>query len=182
LGFDASHPVVLVIGGSQGAGSINQSLRDETSAISDSRVQWMWQCGAGYFERYKGCSTALLEQVQISPFIDDMTKAYRAADLVICRAGAMSIAELMFLGKPAILVPSPNVAADHQTINAKTIVEASAGILLEDDNLDQLVSKALAILDRPKELDLLSQNIKKLSRPNATIDIADQIVSLIDSK
>ena len=180
LGFDASAKLVLIVGGSQGAGSINKSLKNSASLIqSHPDVSYMWQCGAAYYDDYHDCDTALLENVKISAFLEDMSLAYDAADMVMCRAGALTIAELMHKGKASILVPSPNVAEDHQTVNAMSLVDMDAAVLLKDADVDQLVQKAIGLLDDQEEIGKLENNIAALYKKDAASQIADQLEYLM---
>ena len=138
LGLQSERSTLVIVGGSLGARSINRAMRslyNEIAKLQD--LQILWQCGSLYIEEYAECETAQLENVKITDFIEDMDAAYAAADVVLCRAGALTLSELMILGKAAILVPSPNVAEDHQTKNAMALVDNDAAILLEDDVLEK---------------------------------------------
>ena len=120
------------------------------------------------------------EQVKVKAFIDRIDLAYQVADVVISRAGALSVSELCLIGKPTILVPSPNVAEDHQRKNAMSIVENDGAIMIEDkDAKDRLVSEAIELLDDKEKMERLSTNILKLGKPNATEDIADIVMKII---
>lgn len=140
-------------------------------------VQVIWQCGKFYLEEYKKYNKY---NVQVVAFIERMDLVYAAADVIISRAGASSVSELCIVGKPVIFIPSPNVAEDHQTKNAQAIVNKKGAILLKESQLDEdfaLVFESL-IKDEGKQ-EQLSQNIKLLAKPNATIQIVDEIVKLI---
>ena len=152
LGFDPVRPVVLIIGGSLGAGTVNESVMASLKQIGDSHVQIVWQTGGYYFNDIKqrlsdsGCP----KNLKVTDFISHMDEAYRAADLVISRAGASSISELCLLGKASILVPSPNVAEDHQTHNAMALVRREAALLVKDaDARQQLIPLALQTAMNP---------------------------------
>jgi len=181
LGLDTDRQTILIVGGSLGARSINRGVAGSYNVLVDrDDVQVIWQCGSGYYEDYRDSDVAQLAHVHISAFIDDMSQAYGAADLVICRAGALTIAEVMHLGKAVLMVPSPNVAEDHQTKNAKTVVDQDAGVMIKDSEVDQLISTALQLLNNEAQLENMRQNIKLLASPNATNDIADEVVALIN--
>ncbi|MDD2820814.1 MAG: undecaprenyldiphospho-muramoylpentapeptide beta-N-acetylglucosaminyltransferase [Flavobacterium sp.] len=175
--LDANKKTVLVLGGSLGARRINQLIEKELDKMLSQNVQIIWQCGKLYFEEYKKYNTA---NVQVMAFVERMDLVYAAADIVISRAGASSVSELCIVGKPVIFIPSPNVAEDHQTKNAKAISDKKGAILLRESELDSqfsLVFEAL-IKDEGKQKQL-SENIKQLAMPEATNQIVDTIVKLI---
>ncbi len=177
FGLDPGKPTVFVFGGSLGALSLNEAM--EANAVllaAHPEIQVLWQAGKLYAGRFGTGQTAQLPNVQIRPFIDRMDLAYALADLVICRAGALTIAELALLGKAAILIPSPNVAEDHQTKNAMALAEKEAAVLLPNNQArENIISKGLELLNDPGKRRLLSQNILKLAKPDA----ADQIAGLV---
>jgi len=181
FGLARNKPTILVMGGSLGARTFNQVMDGHTKEIGDSpSVQWLWQIGKIYRDTYLECKTAQLENVRAQVFIDRMDLAYRAADLIICRAGALTISELCLLGKPAILVPSPNVAEDHQTVNAKALVEKNAARMITDGNAPlHLIDKALQLIHAEKELLTLAAQAKNLARPKATDKIVEEILALV---
>ena len=176
--LDANRRTLLILGGSLGARRVNQLIEKELDFILASDIQVFWQCGKLYFEEYKKYNDK--ENVQVVAFIDRMDLIYAAADFVISRAGASSVSELCLVGKPTIFIPSPNVAEDHQTKNAKAIVDKKGAILLKeselDDKFETTFSELISNENHQKEL---SQNIKKLAKPNATKDIVEQIIKLI---
>ena len=175
--LDRNKKTLLVLGGSLGARRINQLIEKELEKFISLNIQVIWQCGKFYFEDYKKYNK---ENVQVLAFIERMDLVYAAADIVISRAGASSVSELCIVGKPVIFIPSPNVAEDHQTKNAQAIVDKKGAILLKESQLNEdfsLVFESL-IKDQGKQ-DQLSENIKLLAKPNATIQIVDQIVKLI---
>jgi UDP-N-acetylglucosamine--N-acetylmuramyl-(pentapeptide) pyrophosphoryl-undecaprenol N-acetylglucosamine transferase len=177
LGLDLNKKTVLVLGGSLGARRINQLIEKELPKFAAQNVQVIWQCGKLYFEDYKKYNTA---NVQVLAFIERMDLVYAAADVIVSRAGASSVSELCIVGKPVIFIPSPNVAEDHQTKNAKAIVDKKGALLLKESELDtefSLVFEAL-LKDKGKQMQL-SENIKQLAMPDATKVIADEIVKLI---
>ena len=160
-----------------GARRINQLIEKELDKIVSQNVQIIWQCGKLYFEDYKKYNSAT---VQVFAFIERMDFVYAAADVIISRAGASSVSELCIVGKPVIFIPSPNVAEDHQTKNAKAIVDRKGAMLLKESELDSefgLVFEAL-LKDEGKQKQL-SENIKQLALPEATKQIVDEIVKLI---
>ncbi len=175
--LDPNKKTLLVLGGSLGARRINQLIEKELDKITAQNVQVIWQCGKLYFEDYKKYNTA---NVQVLAFIERMDLVYAAADIIVSRAGASSVSELCIVGKPVIFIPSPNVAEDHQTKNAKAIVDKKGALLLKESELDaefSLVFEAL-LKDTGKQMQL-SENIKQLAMPDATKVIADEIIKLI---
>ncbi len=175
--LDANKKTLLVLGGSLAARRINQLIEKELKNIQAQNVQIIWQCGKLYFEEYKKYNS---EHVQVVAFIEKMDFVYAAADVIISRAGASSVSELCIVGKPVIFIPSPNVAEDHQTKNAKAIVDKKGALLIKESELDaefSLVFEAL-LKDAGKQKQL-SENIKELALPEATKQIADEIVKLI---
>lgn len=174
---------ILLMGGSGGARSMNEALRDSTELLgARSQVQWMWQCGTAYYEAFKDCASAQLDNVSISAFIDDMEQAYAKADVVIGRAGSTTIAEIQFLGKPAILVPSPWVAEDHQTMNARALTERDAAVLVADKDLsEQLVSTVYQLIDDEGRRKELGQNARAMAQTGAVTRIANEVFNLIPS-
>ncbi len=182
LGIDENKKTVLIIGGSLGALTINNSIIEGLQQIGEQHdVQVVWQSGKRYNDR---CATALansgITNVVQMPFISDMDMAYRAADLVISRAGASSISELQLLGKPSILVPSPNVAEDHQTKNALALVNKDAAIMITDAYATtQLVPAMLETIMQNDKLDRLGENVAKMALSNAAEHIVDHVMKLI---
>ena len=172
---------VLVMGGSGGARSLNEALRDSTEQIgARTQVQWRWQCGKHYYAAFESCATAQLPNVTLSAFIDDMAAAYREADVVIGRAGSTTIAEIQFLGKPSILVPSPWVAEDHQTKNAEVLVEADAALLVADrDVRERLVAETFKLIDDAQAPTVLAHNARAMAQTGAVTRIAQEVLNLI---
>lgn len=168
---------VLILGGSLGARRINQLVEKELSYFIENGLQVIWQCGKFYLEDYKKYNK---EGVQVMAYIDRMDLVYTAADFIISRAGASSVSELSLVGKPVIFIPSPNVAEDHQTKNAQAIVNQEGAILIKESNLDDQFNSVFTELMNDADLQKkLANNIKKIAKPNATNDIVDAIVSLI---
>jgi UDP-N-acetylglucosamine--N-acetylmuramyl-(pentapeptide) pyrophosphoryl-undecaprenol N-acetylglucosamine transferase len=174
-------PVLLVIGGSLGARTINESIFENFSVIKNSNLQLIWQTGKNYYQELKGridLSTA--PDLHIYDFISRMDLAYNVADLVVSRAGAISISELALTGRPAILVPSPNVAEDHQTKNALSLVNEEAAYMVKDsDARKDLIPKILELMNNNELRRVLSSNILKLSKPDSTREIVDEVYKLI---
>ena len=185
FGLDPSKKTILIIGGSLGAKTINDSVLTHLNLIRQSHVQFIWQTGKFYSEQIH---TELeknekLENIYVSDFIADMAKAYKAADLVISRAGASSISELCLLGKPCILVPSPNVAEDHQTKNAQALAQKNAAIYLKDSEARMaLLPKAVSTVNEPERLVSLSRNIVTMAHPDAARTIAEEVIRLAKDK
>lgn len=169
---------LLILGGSLGARRINQLIAKELVNFSSQNVQIIWQCGKLYFEEYKHYNDN--KNVQVLAFIDRMDLVYAAADIVISRSGASSVSELCIVGKPVIFIPSPNVAEDHQTKNAKSIVDKNGALMIKEIELDTQFSSVFNNLLSNQNLQSeLSENISKLAKTNATKDIVDEIIKLI---
>ncbi len=181
FGLDETKKTVLIVGGSLGARTMNESVMSHLEDIKASGVQFIWQTGKYYNasinERLAGRTD--LPMLKVTDFISDMGAAYRAADLVISRAGASSISEFCLIGKPVILVPSPNVAEDHQTKNALALVEKDAALYVKDaDAPEKAIAMALETVNDDARLAALSANIKKLALPDSADIIADKVVEL----
>ena len=175
---------ILIVGGSLGARTINESLLGNLPLIKQQNsVQFIWQTGKYYSESIQAelARRGKPDNLMVSDFISDMKAAYTAADLVISRAGAGSISEFCLLGKPVVLVPSPNVAEDHQTKNALALVQKDAALYVTDDEARRrLLPLAINTVNDTEKLDLLSQNILKLARPHAAADIAAEVIKLAE--
>ncbi|HHS95501.1 MAG TPA: UDP-N-acetylglucosamine--N-acetylmuramyl-(pentapeptide) pyrophosphoryl-undecaprenol N-acetylglucosamine transferase, partial [Phaeodactylibacter sp.] len=181
FGFKPNKKYIVVMGGSLGARSLNDSMRNNADLISQHKdIQILWQAGKLYIEEFQKSKTAQLENVKIQAFIKRMDLAYALADVVIARAGALTISELCLLAKPAILVPSPNVAEDHQTKNATALVEKQAAILVKDKNANAMVQQAIEILEDEQQRMLLANNIQQLAKPDAARHIAEEVCKLIN--
>jgi len=181
FGLAPENQILLILGGSLGARSINNAVVDNLEKIRKSSVQVIWQTGAIYYdEMIQKTKPAKPESLQIHKFLKQMDMAYGAADVIISRAGAGTISELCLVGKPVILVPSPNVAEDHQTKNAKALEEKNAAILIKDQDItDTLFDQAFQLMRDKNRCTELSGNIKKLAKPNATKNIVDEIETLM---
>jgi UDP-N-acetylglucosamine--N-acetylmuramyl-(pentapeptide) pyrophosphoryl-undecaprenol N-acetylglucosamine transferase len=175
--LDPAKKTLLILGGSLGARRVNQLIEKELDFFASQNVQIIWQCGKFYLDEYKKYDS---NNVQVLAFIDRMDLVYAAADFVISRAGASSVSELSIVGKPVLFIPSPNVAEDHQTKNAKSIVDKKGALMIKESELDENFSSVFSDLVTNENLQKqLSENIKKLAKVNATNDIVDEIVKLI---
>ncbi len=180
FGFEESKKTIFAFGGSLGARTINESFSANTDLLKREDVQVIWQAGQLYINEFETCETAQLPNVNIQPFIDRMDLAYAAADVMIGRAGALTISELCIVGKPSVLVPSPNVAEDHQTKNAQALVDKNAAILVRDKEAkSELLPVAMALLEDETRQQQLSQNILQLAKPNATKEIVKEILMIV---
>ena len=178
--LDGSKKTILAIGGSLGARTINHALREHIQKILGDNIQLIWQCGKSFSTESERIATDYNSGLIITPFIKEMDIAYAAADIIISRAGAMSISELCLVGKPTILIPSPNVSEDHQTKNAKALSDVNAAILLKDADAKERLYQAInELITDSSKMESMSQNIKKLAKPNATSDIVNQIEELL---
>lgn len=177
--LDAKRKTILVLGGSLGARRINQLVAKQLIDFVPRGIQILWQCGKLYLEEYNHFNE--VEHVQVFSFIDRIDLVYAAADIIISRAGASSVSELSIVGKPVIFVPSPNVAEDHQTKNAQAIVDKKGALMLKENDLDNQFKNVFTdILEDGKLREELGINIKKLAKVNATKDIVNQIIKLIN--
>lgn len=182
FGFDASKPTILLIGGSLGARTMNESVLAHLDEIGKAPVQFIWQTGGYYKEQIATelSKTQKPSNLYVTDFIGRMDQAYRLADLVISRAGASSISELCLLGKASILVPSPNVAEDHQTHNAMALVKKEAALLVRDkDAKEQLVELALKTVADKDKLASLGTNAYKMAYKDSARVIAEEVIKLV---
>lgn len=175
-----SSPTLLIIGGSLGARTINQAIAAGLGDLRDAGVRVIWQTGKAYFEQCQQAAAPYAgEWLQCTDFLTDMPVAYAQADLVISRAGASSISEICLLGKPAILVPSPNVAEDHQTHNAMALVNKDAAVLVKDiDASSSLVATALSLIKDTARLKTLREHALTMAQPDSARRIAEQVIRL----
>ena len=181
FGLDPDKKTILIVGGSLGARTMNESIQQHLDLVKDSGLQFIWQTGKYYnakiMQFMKGKE---LPNLKILDFVSDMGAAYKAADLVISRAGASSISEFQLIGKPVILVPSPNVAEDHQRKNAMALVNRHAALYVEDAEApDKLLKLAIETVNNDDELKALGENVKKMGLKNAADVIADEVLKLI---
>lgn len=179
FGLNPDRPTLLVVGGSLGAKTLNESLEAGIRRLADNGIQVIWQTGKNFGDRGPKAAKGL-RGVVVTPFITDMAAAYRAADLVVGRAGAGSISELQALGKPAILVPSPNVAEDHQTHNARALSDRGAAVLVTDDDArGHLVAEAIRTIGNKQKLEKMSTEITKMGVADSAEIIAGEICKIL---
>ncbi len=180
FGFDPNRPILFVFGGSLGAKSINEAMAANTELLRNRpEVQVLWQVGKLYEAAFTACETAQLPNVQARAFIDGMDLAYAMADVIVARSGALTISELQFAGKPAVFIPSPNVAEDHQTKNAQALVQKGAALLIPDHEArERIMADALALIDDPERCQQLRTHIRKLAQPDAAERIAREVLRL----
>ncbi len=181
FGINPDSRVILVLGGSLGAETINNSISENIEKIKDSGFELIWQTGSnGYAAAKESLKKTGCEKIHLWEFISRMDLAYAVADLVISRAGAGTISELCLTGKPAVLVPSPNVAEDHQTKNAMTLVEKDAAVLVADARARSgLVPEAIDLMSDNNRLKRLKANISAMARPGSARQIAEEILKLV---
>jgi UDP-N-acetylglucosamine--N-acetylmuramyl-(pentapeptide) pyrophosphoryl-undecaprenol N-acetylglucosamine transferase len=181
FGFDDDNKTLLILGGSLGARTINESVLAGIEKLIDARVQVIWQTGKNYYLACKDrVSSYNTSRMRIHDFIREMDLAYAAADVVVSRSGALAVSELCIAQKPCILVPSPNVAEDHQRKNAEALTSRGAAVMVPDNEaVDRLVDEALRLMFDKQRAEELSRNIAKFARPNATRDIVDEIEKLV---
>jgi len=182
FGLDPQKKTILLVGGSLGARTINESILRNLDIVEESGVQFIWQTGKYYNKQITDELKTKKEypNMKVMDFISDMGSAYKAADLVISRAGASSISEFCLIGKPVILVPSPNVAEDHQTKNAMALVEKDAALYVKDSEApEKLLRLAVDTVADEKKLGSLSENVKKLALPDSAMIIAKEILKLV---
>ena len=180
-GLESNRKTLLVLGGSLGARTINESILAGLSKLNDAGVQVIWQCGKAYLEEFKSRTASMdMKRIKLYDFLRYMHLAYAAADVVVSRAGALSISELCIVAKPTMLVPSPNVAEDHQTKYARALVDVNAAMMVRDvDAKETLVDEVLKLIYDEARCVEFSKNMKTLAKPNATIDIVNEIEKLI---
>lgn len=181
FGLDPNKKTVLLVGGSLGARTVNESMKQHLAEVKAADVQFIWQTGKYYNAEMNQAVKDFgdIPNLKVLDFISDMGAAYKAADLVISRAGASSISEFCLIGKPVILVPSPNVAEDHQTKNAMALVNKDAAIYVKDAEAPEVLLRvALKTVANDQKLASLSDNIKKLGLKDSADVIADEVVKL----
>ena len=181
FGLEPGKPTLLVIGGSLGARTINNSILKNIDSILGEDIQLIWQTGKFYYEEIKNqLEGKLNKNIWVQPFIERMDYAYSVADVVVSRAGAISISELSLAGKATVLVPSPNVAEDHQTKNAMVLIEKEAALLVKDIEAGgNLIPVSMKLLRDKSLQEKLARNIKTLAKPEATQDIVNELITLI---
>lgn len=176
--LDAKKKTILILGGSGGARNINNAIADAINELNENNIQVIWQTGQFYFEEYKKFES---KGVKVLPFIDDMSAAFSACDLLIARAGATTITEVSYLGIPVIFVPSPHVAANHQYKNAKAISDASAALVIEDKDLKTSLCKTIIdLINDESKLAELRKNISAFAKPDAAKVIAESAIKMAE--
>jgi UDP-N-acetylglucosamine--N-acetylmuramyl-(pentapeptide) pyrophosphoryl-undecaprenol N-acetylglucosamine transferase len=178
FGLQPDVRTVLVFGGSLGAASVNGAVEALLPRLMEEGFQILWQTGVPQYERLSAYQNAYPGACAVRPFIDRMDDAYSAATLVVCRAGATSLAELTALGMPSILVPYPHATADHQARNAMALATQGAALVVEDRNLAELAPRMLALLRDQNELDALARASAALGKPRAAITVAEAVLRL----
>jgi UDP-N-acetylglucosamine--N-acetylmuramyl-(pentapeptide) pyrophosphoryl-undecaprenol N-acetylglucosamine transferase len=179
FGLSGEKKTLLVIGGSLGAKSINDVMSGSIKILEENDIQIIWQSGKMYYKQFNKMNS---DKVKVFDFIEDMNSAYSACDLLLARAGATTIAELLNLGIPAILVPSPNVAENHQYYNAKSLLDNNAAILIEDKSMkSEFVTKVLEVINSEKKLNEFKTNALKLAKPNAAQIIAQSAIKFAEA-
>jgi len=181
FGLIRGKKTILVLGGSLGARTLNQAVLKDMTELEHAGYQVLWQCGKFYFkDMLAKMEESNLQHIHLREFIRDMDFAYAAADVIVSRAGALSVSELSLVGKPVIFIPSPNVAEDHQTKNAMAFVSHQAALLLKDsDAVGQLKNKVEELMQNPELADALGKNMKKLAKPDAANAIVNELEKLI---
>ncbi len=182
--FNPEYKTLLIVGGSLGARTINESIINGIEKLIEAQVQVLWQTGKGYYEAYKTrLANYDLRKIRVQDFMREMDLAYAAADVIISRSGALSVSEICIARRPVILVPSPNVAEDHQTKNAKALTDKDAAIMVTDNEASvRLVDEALKLIFNKHRGEILMENIARLARPNATLEIVNEIEKLLPQK
>ena len=179
FGISGEKKTLLVLGGSLGARTINEAMAESIKILEENNVQVIWQTGKNYLEQFKFMNS---DSVKVYDFIEDMNSAYSACDLLLARAGATTIAELLNLGIPAILAPSPNVAENHQYYNAKSLSDNEAAILIEDKELkNDLAKNVLEVLNSESKLSALKKNALAIAKPDAAKVIAQNAIKFAEA-
>ncbi|WP_114749594.1 undecaprenyldiphospho-muramoylpentapeptide beta-N-acetylglucosaminyltransferase [Pleomorphovibrio marinus] len=181
FGLDLSRPMILVLGGSLGARTINQAILQHMVFFESKGYQVLWQTGKYYADEMRqAVTTSQLKHIHPKEFIKEMDLAYASADLILSRAGALSVSELSLVGKPAIFIPSPNVAEDHQTKNALAFVDKGAAKMIKDNEAIEKVGQEVEeLFSNPQTMRVLGQNIRKLAKPGAAEDIVNVMEKLM---
>ncbi len=179
--LDPNRKTLLVLGGSLGARAINETVKNRLIDLVKNDIQIIWQCGRNYFEEVKKASSEF-DFVQVHPFLERMDLAYAAADVVFSRAGASTVSELCVVQKPALLLPSPNVAEDHQTKNAKALEKVGGAIVFSENDMGKsILINVGSLLRNEDQLSQMRKGLKTLAKPNATKDIVSEIKKMIES-
>jgi len=179
FGCNEKDPVVLILGGSLGARTLNETIRDSLDILPEN-IQFLWQTGKLYFDEASAATNKTGKpNIKVFPFISEMSLAYGCADIIVSRAGAGTISELAIAGRPVILVPSPNVAEDHQTKNALSLLQLNAALLVKDNQAhEKLINTIIDLINNRDLRNTLAMNIRKLAIPDAADKIAGEILKL----
>ena len=177
FGLDPSKTTLAVVGGSLGAKVINETIASHLEELLAENLQVLWQTGKLYYERFS--PEGRKDGVHLHEYIQRMDLLYAAADIIVSRAGAGTISELCIVGKPVIFIPSPNVAEDHQTKNARSVTDKDAAVMISESELDTFMPVLLNLIKDSGRRQILSQNIKKLALPDATERIADEVEKIV---
>jgi UDP-N-acetylglucosamine--N-acetylmuramyl-(pentapeptide) pyrophosphoryl-undecaprenol N-acetylglucosamine transferase len=182
FGLNTTKKTILIIGGSLGAGSLNKVLENNFVKLTDAGYNVMWQCGRYYYDDLaKKLINIIPANMLLLPFVERMDLAYKASDIIVSRAGAGSISEFAIIGKPVILVPSPNVTDDHQTSNAKALEKVGAAILVKDAEVGkELMPAIVELINNDEQQKSMTENIKKLDTGDAAMIIAQEIYKFLD--
>ena len=176
--LNSTKKTILILGGSLGAKKINETIAENIDFFKQENAQLIWQCGKLYYEDFSKYEEE--NTVQVHQFLNKMDLAYAAADIIISRAGAISVSELCIVGKPVVFIPSPNVAEDHQTKNAKALVDKNAALVIKENEIDEKFQSVFKEILTAEDLqNQLSKNIKKIAKPEATQAIVNEINKLI---
>jgi UDP-N-acetylglucosamine--N-acetylmuramyl-(pentapeptide) pyrophosphoryl-undecaprenol N-acetylglucosamine transferase len=183
FGLDMNKPTILIVGGSQGARTINKAIANHLHLITAASIQVIWQTGKPFYAEAKQLAEqANVDTVKVHEFISRMDLAYAMCDIVLSRAGASTVSELAIVHKPAIMVPLPTAAEDHQTKNCLAMVNREAAILIKDiDAFEKLVPSAIDLINDKQQCEKLVHNITPMARPNADIDIAYEVLALVNN-
>lgn len=183
--FNNSKPTLLIMGGSGGAKTINEAIKNNLDTLHhEAKLQIIWQCGSRYIDALNAeVDEAAYPNLRLTAFIESIPEAYAAADLVISRAGASSCSEFMLIGMPSVLIPSPNVAGDHQTQNARAMVDAGASKLVSDVDATSTISTlVISLINDQKKLQKMNQSALAMAKPDAAATIATEILNLAKSR
>ncbi len=184
LGINPELKTVFLTGGSQGAAPLNEAMFELVKQFGiPGDAQLLWQCGKKEYKALAEEIGSLSQRISLHPFIDDMAIAYGASDLVICRAGALTLAEIAVAGLPAVLIPFPHAAADHQRKNARSFTHSGSAVMIDQNDLTPalLCATIRDLLDNPKRLIKMSEKVRQLGKPNAAKQIAGEIIELLRS-
>jgi len=182
LNIDPTRRTLAVLGGSLGARTVNEAIAKGLARLQRENIQVLWQCGKQYADTYAPLAQQYPDHVRLLPFVDDMAAVYNAADLVVARAGALTVSELLALHKPSILVPSPNVADDHQTHNARSLVDTGGALMVADTEAGgMLVEAAINLLRNAPRIDQMAKALAAQPAPNAALVIVKELEKLAAS-